>query len=267
VLTTTRVSAPRKRPLWQRAVDRLRYGLGSAGKARKRAAEVAARATRFDGEALEDRGGLRRRNYGSFEEYVDHQASKLVRVERRLRRVQDEDLEGFRANFAGCDALRGRHTVLCLGARIGTEVRALMELGHLAVGVDLNPGEANPYVLHGDFHRLVFPDRSFAAVYTNTLDHVFDLPRLIGEVRRVLAPGGAFIADVVPGYDEGHVPGEFESTFWSSLDDLVRALSESGLRLLSRRDLDRPPWQQFVMTADLAVAPSRDQDGPPTKQG
>ena len=95
-----------------------------------------------------------------------------------------------------------------LGARLGTEVRALMELGHLAVGVDLNPGAANQYVLHGDFHHLVFPDRSFSAVYTNTLDHVFDLPRLVDEIRRVLVPGGVLIADVVPGFDEGHLPGD-----------------------------------------------------------
>ena len=155
-------------------------------------------------------GTLSQRRYASYEAYVDHQASKLTQIERRLRRVEAEDLDSFRTAFADCAALQGRHTVLCLGARLGTEVRALMDLGHLAVGVDLNPGQANRYVLHGDFHQLVFPDASFTAVYTNTLDHVFDLPRMVGEIRRVLKPGGALIADVVPGFDEGHLPGEYE---------------------------------------------------------
>ena len=76
-----------------------------------------------------------------------------------------------------------------------------MELGHLAVGVDLNPGAFNRYVLHGDFHHLVFPDSSFSAVYTNTLDHVFDLPRLVGEITRVLAPGGVLIYET---FAQGH---------------------------------------------------------------
>ena len=238
----------RKRPLWARGFDRLRYGFGAAGKARKRAAEAAARTLAFERLPTERDGALSQRRYASYEAYVDHQASKLTQIERRLRRVEAEDLESFRTAFADCAALQGRHTVLCLGARLGTEVRALMDLGHLAVGVDLNPGEANQYVLHGDFHQLVFPDAAFTAVYTNTLDHVFDLPRMVGEIRRVLIPGGALIADVVPGFDEGHLPGEYESTFWSNIDELVDALTAAGLRLVSRRDLDRTPWQQFVMT-------------------
>ena len=47
--------------------------------------------------------------------------------------------------------------MLCLGARLGTEVRALHNLGYFAIGIDLNPGVDNPYVLMGDFHKLVFP--------------------------------------------------------------------------------------------------------------
>jgi SAM-dependent methyltransferase len=242
-------AAPRKRPIWARALDRLRYGFGATGKARKQAAEAAKRAVAFERQPTDREGVLPQRRYASYQAYVEHQASKLTKIERRLRRVETEDLDSFRAGFADCAALQGRHTVLCLGARLGTEVRALMDLGHLAVGVDLNPGEANQYVLYGDFHQLVFPDDSFTAVYTNTLDHVFDLPRLVAEIRRVLKPGGALIADVVPGFDEGHLPGEFESTFWANVDELVGVLTASGLRLVSRRELDRAPWQQVVLTA------------------
>ena len=242
-------AAPRKRALWQRTLDRLRYGFGAAGKARRRDAEAATRAAAFASLVIDRQGILPRRHYDSYRDYLAHQGSKLAHVERRLRRVEHEDLESFRTGFAHCAALKGRHTVLCLGARIGTEVRALIELGHLAVGVDLNPGEANPYVLYGDFHHLVFPDRSFAAVYTNTLDHVFDLTRLVGEVRRVLDADGVLIADVVVGTEEGRLPGDFEATFWASVDDLVGALSRAGLQLVSRRRLDHPLMHQIVMTA------------------
>jgi len=234
----------------QRTLDRLRYGFGAAGKARKRKAEGAARAAAFEGLETDRAGALPRRHYASYEDYIAHQGSKLGQIERRLRRVEGEDLDSFRASFASCAALKGRRTVLCLGARIGTEVRALIELGHLAVGVDLNPGEANRYVLYGDFHHLIFPDRSFAAIYTNTLDHVFDLTKLVSEIRRVLEAGGVLIADVVLGFEEGHLPGEFEATFWSSIDELVDALSKAGLQLISRRTLGHPLMHQLVMSAE-----------------
>ncbi|MFZ1428700.1 MAG: class I SAM-dependent methyltransferase [Geminicoccaceae bacterium] len=250
-------AALRKRPLWARTLDRLHYGFGKKGKARKRAAEALARAAAFESQTIDTDGGLPQRRYASYQAYVDHQASKLTQIERRLRRVENEDLESFRSRFADCAALEGQHTVLCLGARLGTEVRALMELGHLAVGVDLNPGAANQYVLHGDFHHLVFPDRSFSAVYTNTLDHVFDLPRLVDEIRRVLVPDGVLIADVVPGFDEGHLPGDFESTYWTNVDALVDALTAAGMRMVSRRALDREPWQQIILKPASGIADKR----------
>lgn len=250
-------AALRKRPLWARLGDRLRYGFGQKGKARKRAVEASARAAAFERQSVDTDGGVQQRRYASYQAYVDHQASKLTRIERRLRRVEAEDLESFRSRFADCAALAGNHTVLCLGARLGTEVQALMELGHLAVGVDLNPGASNRYVLHGDFHHLVFPDSSFSAVYTNTLDHVFDLPRLVGEIRRVLVPGGVLIADVVPGFDEGHLPGDFESTYWASVDTLLEALTAAGMRVVSRRALDRDPWQQIILAPVSEAATKR----------
>ena len=176
-----------------------------------------------------------------------------------------------KSDFAGCRALDGRHAVLCLGARLGTEVRALQERGHLAIGIDLNPGQDNPYVLPGDFHDLVFADGSFAAVYTNALDHLFDLPRLAAEIQRVLAPDGVLIADVAPGFEEGQLPGAFEATAWPKIDELVRALGDAGLRLVSRRRLDRAPWQQLILVpaaaenagrrGDAQAVPVRPDDG------
>ena len=77
---------------------------------------------------------------------------------------------------------------------------------------------------------------------------------MVSEICRVLKPGGALIADVVPGFDEGHLPGEYKSTFWSNVDQLVDALTAAGLRLVSRRNLARTPWQQFVMTPTSAAS-------------
>ena len=150
------------------------------------------------------------------------------RAEARPEEILEAALEEFTARFQGSPALAGARTVLCLGARLGTEVRALHGLGHFAVGIDLNPGPGNALVLHGDFHQLVFPDGSVDAVYTNALDHVFDLDRVVGEVARVLAPGGAFLAEFEVGFGEGHVPGDFEAIHWRDSDTLIARIADVG---------------------------------------
>jgi hypothetical protein len=123
-------------------------------------------------------------------------------------------------------------------------------LGYFAVGIDLNPGERNPHVLPGDFHRIVFPTGSVDAVYTNALDHVFSLEQLVGEVQRLLRPGGIFVADLELGSEEGFVPGEYEAVMWRDhgrLIDQIKALG--GFEVEQVRDLGkarRDQWTQVV---------------------
>lgn len=210
----------------------VRYGFGDDARERKRADKRGAKRERFESARWEREGDLARRRYASYDEYVAHQSSKLDGIVDRLRENQDAELEEFVARFQACPALAGARTVLCLGARLGTEVRALHRLGHFAVGIDLNPGPDNAWVLPGDFHHLVFPDGSVDAIYTNAMDHVFDLERMIGEVVRVLAPGGVFLAEIETGFDEGHVPGDFEAIHWRDSDALVARVAEAGKLLV-----------------------------------
>jgi SAM-dependent methyltransferase len=92
-------------------------------------------------------------------------------------------------------------SVLCIGARLGGEVRALTRLGALAVGIDLTPGFRNSHVLRGDASRLLFANSTFDMVYSNVLDHIPPsvLPTVFLEVRRVLKPGGFFMIDFAQG--------------------------------------------------------------------
>jgi SAM-dependent methyltransferase len=168
------------------------------------------------------------RHYASYEDYLAHQSSKLDGIIERLRETDDAEYEEFRERFASCEALRAARSVLCLGARLGTEVRALHSLGVFAIGIDLNPGPNNTTVLPGDFHALVFPDASVEAVYTNALDHVFDLDRMIGEVRRVLKPGGCFVAEIDEGFAEGGLPGDFEAIHWEQAGALIERIAKIG---------------------------------------
>ena len=214
--------------LLRRARNILRYGIGPKARERKRAVKRAAKRDRFASERWAHQGEFAQRRYASYEEYLDHQRSKLDGIVARLRRNEAEALVEFEERFRACPELAPARSVLCLGARLGTEVRALHRLGHFAIGIDLEPGPANPYVLPGDFHHLVFPDGSVDAVYCNALDHVFDLERMVGEVTRVLAPGGVFLAEFEIGFGEGHTPGEFEALHWRDSGALVARIADVG---------------------------------------
>jgi len=236
---------------FKRLSNIMRYGFGSRARARKQADKAKARNNAFASNLWQHADGLARRQYGSYEEYLDHQAAKLDKIATRLEETQAHDLADFVDRFQHCAALNGARSVLCLGARLGTEVKALHALGYFAVGVDLNPGPANPYVLPGDFHHLVFPTESVDAIYTNTLDHVFDLEKFISEIKRLLRPGGLFIADVLDGYEEGFIPGAFESTHWHNAAAFIERLGElGGFTLEGIRDLGyirRDRWRQAVL--------------------
>jgi SAM-dependent methyltransferase len=228
-----------------------KYGLGAQARERKRADKEQRRHTRFyDADLWEHSEEGARRRYATYDEYVAHQASKLDQIAPRLREKEDEDFAEFRRRFATCAALDGARSVLCLGARLGTEVRALHDLGYFAVGIDLNPGERNPYVLPGDFHRILFPSGSIDAVYTNALDHVFSLQKMVQEVQRLLRPGGVFVADLELGSEEGFTPGEYESAMWRNHERLIDRIKDLGrFEVAETRDLGRTRrdhWTQVV---------------------
>src|SRR6185503_1785705 len=97
---------------------------------------------------------LQKRTYESYDAYLEHQKAKLETHD--FGQYDDEFRRTLRERLAGLDLDWQGRTVLCLAARIGTEVKAFLDLGCFSVGIDLNPGEDNRYVVHGDFHNLQF---------------------------------------------------------------------------------------------------------------
>lgn len=226
--------------IFKRLRNLLKYGHGPEARERKREDKRRAKLERFHAGDWRQEEGFARRRYESYADYLAHQSSKLDGIIDRLRETQPAEYEEFLERFKSCEALANARNVLTLGARLGTEVRALQALGHFAVGIDLNPGPDNSWVLPGDFHALVFPDASSDAVYTNALDHAFDLERVIGEVRRVLRPGGCFVAELDEGYGEGGLPGDFEAIHWKDAETLVGRIAEiGGFEVESVRSLGR----------------------------
>ncbi len=192
--------------------------------------------------------GFRVRTYESYDEYVRHQQSKLDTMDlgayadyhMRFRRVLKQRLKAGHLVTPGM-------TVLCLGARLGAEVEVFLELGCFAVGVDLNPGPANWYVLYGDFHHLQFATGTVDVVFTNSLDHALDIEKVEREILRVLRPEGRFIVEAVKGREEGGAPRAYESFSWATIDDLAARLGQGGLTHVRRGPFDEPwPGEQLV---------------------
>lgn len=181
--------------------------------------------------------GMYHRNYISDVEYFDHQKSKLEALGDFVNGV-DHELEQVLADRI--PVVTGR-SVLCLGARLGGEVRAFRSAGAFAVGIDLNPGTDNCWVLPGDFHELDFAGASVDLVYTNSLDHARDLPRVASEMVRVLKPQGAVVLEVTRGSAEGGSFGAWEATTWERIDDVVAVFTATGLtETCDRLDFDKP---------------------------
>ena len=191
---------------------------------------------------------FQKRSYDSYDAYLEHQKAKLETHE--FGQYDEQFRAALCERLAALDIEWQGRSVLCLGARIGSEVKAFLDLGAFAVGIDLNPGEENRYVVHGDFHDLQFAPSSVDVVYTNSLDHAFDIERLAKEVLKVLKPDGLFLVEAVQGRDQGINPGFFESFFWKNIDELVRVFENAGLTVSRRKPITHPwPGEQICFQA------------------
>ncbi len=152
-----------------------------------------------------DGTGTRVRKYRSYLQYLKHQQSKRALV---LRSDYDEVFRAaLRKRLQQDSRIKPGMSVLCLGARSGAEVRAFADLGCFAVGTDVKPTPLNAYVLHGDFQHLQWGAECVDVVYTNALDHAFDISAVLDEVQRVLRRNGIFIVEAVRGSKQAHPPG------------------------------------------------------------
>lgn len=167
---------------------------------------------------FEKKGILKVRKYTSYDEYLAHQAEKLGLQIDNVKRYDLEYEKIIEDRYKGKFEFGGK-SMLCLAARLGGEVRGFKNLGALGIGIDLEPGEKNPYVLHGDFHDLQFADETFDFAFTNAIDHVYDIERYLVEVKRILKIKGKFIVE----FAEVN-PGLYETLDTSSVEPILKVL-------------------------------------------
>ena len=178
---------------------------------------------------------LYKRKYWNYKQYLKHQKSKLdeqlgyfsERIETRTKNFV-ELLRNVSPKIPG-------NKVLCLAARLGEEVRAFIELGHTeSIGIDINPGPDNKYVIEADFHDIPFDKAEFDGVYCNCLDHAWDLKKIAAEVARVIKPEGIVVLEVPFAQnnpDKDYTKNvkknnKFEAMVWDGLDDVLGEFSQ-----------------------------------------
>jgi len=118
---------------------------------------------------------------------------------------------------------------------LGHEVVAFRKFGYTdTIGIDINPGKNNPYVIKGDFHKTKFNNESFDTIYTNSIDHVWNLRIFSKEINRILVFKGKLILEI------DHLlkktkqrrkewikkPSKYESLIYDSLNDIKKQLKE-----------------------------------------
>ena len=201
---------------------RLRHARAARKNGTARAAVVPARSIEWRADGV---GPFRFRAYANYDEYLAHQARKynimlgksgghsnLVIVYYRLK---------FFERFRTVSRLLPRAaTIVCAGARDGTEVEVWRDLGFAhAIGIDLNPGPENPLVQQGDFNHLPYADETVHLIYSNSIDHSYDFNTLFSEARRVLVRGGYALYEIAVAAE-----GDFEAVAWRRPEDVIVVL-------------------------------------------
>jgi Methyltransferase domain len=200
-------------------------------------------------------GSLVKRNYASYDEYLTHQKLKLDEMVKMKGGFSNFDIFDYRLKFYArfrslTKLLPLTAKILCCGARQGTEVDVLRDLGFSnARGIDLNPGGGNPLVTAGDMMKLDLPNESLDLLYTNCVDHAFDLDQMISEHARVLKTDGYLLYDIGINIEEGG--GPFEAISWDRSEEVVLRLLKS-FRAVIRIERERQ-WLWILVQGKLDV--------------
>lgn len=134
-------------------------------------------------------------NYKQYQDYLKFQKEKTLdpeRIEKWFNQEWEIKYNGFREIFNNnYQYIKDKSNAICLGARTGQEVKALIDLGIKAIGIDLVPFP--PYTIEGDIHNLKELDSSFDFIFTNIFDHSLYPDKFCYEMERVCKSGGIII--------------------------------------------------------------------------
>ena len=184
------------------------------------------------------------KEYKSYQDYMTQQISKLDDglVEKQWFKnyeIKYPKLLNALIDASGLD-IKGK-SVLCLGARTGTEVETFCNHGAFAIGIDVNTGNNNRWVVTGDASNIQYPDNCIDIVYTNALDHFLEIDKCLSEIKRVLKPDGYFA--LLIGSPEDAEKDRWGSTYWDSIKSVKEYLKDNyGFDGMIQVDVSKTNW-------------------------
>jgi hypothetical protein len=177
------------------------------------------------------------RYYSSYQDYLTHQAEKTNNPElpKRHQLNWDRTVIAFRKTFEILKPILPHDAVgLCLGARCGEEVAALRSLGYQnTYGIDIVPHP--PLVRQGDMNRVECRDHSYDFLFSNAIDHAYDIETFLGEVNRIARPTATVLFHVALNHF-----GNYESIVVESADELINMMP--GWSLADQRRINIRPY-------------------------
>ncbi len=211
----------------------------------------------LEGLAGYEQSGLQGRAYANYEDYLLLQASKLELEPEMVQKYSDILRQALPARIKATQHVTTGTRVLCLGARLGHEVEAFIEQGAVAIGIDLNPGQMNKYVVFGDFHQLQFANASFDLVFTNCFDHMLEPFTVLAEIQRVLRPDGRFMLEINNGTKDTprHLPDHWDCLSWEHVAAPLALIEKAGFALQHLSPITQP-WAGQSAVFALNIKPT-----------
>lgn len=158
----------------------------------------------------------------------------------------------FSIIFSNVQHKLNKGSLLCLGARTGEEVEVAKQFGFSpCVGIDLYP--LGKDIIKADWHNMPFDDAFFDNVYTNSIDHCYDVEILALEVKRVLLPEGKFFFQVekkkavvdLPNPRDFIQQHKNDFLFWDKGIDIANVFVDLGFDLIDSWEDQR--WESFIL--------------------
>lgn len=191
--------------------------------------------------------------YRPFKDYTDYTQAQGWKSFHRKESILQSSMKRrgtFKNLFSEVKDLLNPGKILCLGARTGCEVIGAREAGFTdSLGIDLYPmGED---VVQGDWHNLSFIKESFENIFTNSIDHCYDLNKFVDEVFRVLKPKGRFfVASLLKQSGIKDVLDEkYEALFWDTEQDYLFPFLRRGfIKVKEWKDAE---WFYAILEKDI----------------
>ncbi len=192
----------------------------------------------------------------TYEEYLDRQLASKSRQADKAKATARSDHKAFKLKFRRVAAFID-HPVVCLGAGIGTEVRAMRSVGHeSAVGLDIgnHPGSEG-LVQFGNFMSLTDPDNHYGFAYTNCFNQTKDPIDFIRGLVRVMQPESFALIDVA--CDPEADPEWTTFPYWrpSDLEEISALLDRFGATVVADWAMRKPaPGRSYLLKFKSEVA-------------